>query len=431
MSRHNQSPAGGHSGDSYPKSREEFAAARGLIPGGVTAARRPTSFSDVAEWPIYTERVDGCHVWDVDGNRFIDYLCAFGPIVLGYRNRRVNEAAIREIRRGFIANLSFTIQNRLAERLIDLLPSAERVLFTKTGSDACTLAVRLARGYTGRDRVVRWGYHGWHDWCLGRKGAGEVLGQRTGPYLDAAGVPDQVAELTDTFVYGDLQSLEQALDRQRGEVACIILQPFEFELPPEGFLPGVRALADRHGAVLVFDEIRTWPRVHLGGAQHYLGVTPDLTAISKALANGYPISALVGKAEVMEADVFYSSTYLVSTFEMAAALETLRQLEEGALERIWELGRQFSDGLAQLVAGSGVQARVLGIPPQPFLLFDSGDAARDLERKRVFYRSALDHGVFLHPNTHWFLSSAHTPYLVDRTLAALERSLHAVQALDR
>ena len=148
MSRHNQSPAGGHSGDSYPKSREEFAAARGLIPGGVTAARRPTSFSDVAEWPIYTERVDGCHVWDVDGNRFIDYLCAFGPIVLGYRNRRVNEAAIREIRRGFIANLSFTIQNRLAERLIDLLPSAERVLFTKTGSDACTLAVRLARGYT-------------------------------------------------------------------------------------------------------------------------------------------------------------------------------------------------------------------------------------------------------------------------------------------
>ena len=431
MTGHPGGRPGGHSGDSYPKSREEFAGARGLIPGGVTAARRPTSFSDVADWPIYTERVDGCHVWDVDGNRYIDYLCAFGPIVLGYRNRRVNEAAIREIRRGFIANLSFTIQNRLAERLIELLPSAERVLFTKTGSDACTLAVRLARGYTGRDRVVRWGYHGWHDWCLGRKGAGEVLGQRTGPYLDAAGVPDQVAELTDTFVYGDLQSLEQALERHRGEVACIILQPFEFELPPDGFLQGVRALADRHGAVLVFDEIRTWPRVHLGGAQHYLGVTPDLTAISKALANGYPISALVGKAEVMEADVFYSSTYLVSTFEMAAALETLRQLQAGALERIWELGRRFSDGLAQLVAGSGVQARVLGIPPQPFLLFDSGDPARDLERKRVFYRSALDHGVFLHPNTHWFISSAHTPYLVDQTLAALERSLHAVQALDR
>ena len=431
MSGHGQSPHGASARDSYPKSRQEFAAARGLIPGGVTAARRPTSFSDVADWPIYTERVDGCHVWDVDGNRYIDYLCAFGPIVLGYRNRRVNQAAIREIRRGFIANLSFTIQNRLAERLIDLLPSAERVLFTKTGSDACTLAVRLARGYTGRDRVVRWGYHGWHDWCLGRKGAGDVLGQRTGPYLDAAGVPDRVTALTDTFVYGDLQSLEQALERHRGEVACIILQPFEFELPPEGFLPGVRALADRHGAVLVFDEIRTWPRVHLGGAQHYLGVTPDLTAISKALANGYPISALVGRAEVMEADVFYSSTYLVSTFEMAAALETLRQLQAGALERIWDLGRRFSDGLAQLVAGSGVQARVLGIPPQPFLLFDSGDPARDLERKRVFYRSALDHGVFLHPNTHWFISSAHTPYLVDQTLAALERSLHAVQALDR
>ena len=418
------------SGAGYPRSRREFAAARNLIPGGVTAARRPTSFSDVADWPIYTERVDGCFVWDVDGNRYIDYLCAFGPIVLGYRNRRVNEAAIREIRRGFIANLSFTIQNRLAERLIELMPSAERVLFTKTGSDACTLAVRLARGYTGRDRVVRWGYHGWHDWCLGRKGAGEVLGQRRGPYLAAAGVPDQVAELTDSFVYGDLGSLEQALDRHRGEVACIILQPFEFELPPEGFLQGVRALADRHGAVLVFDEIRTWPRVHLGGAQQYLGVTPDLTAISKALANGYPISALVGKAEVMEADVFYSSTYLVSTFEMAAALETLRQLQAGALERIWELGRRFSDGLTQLVAGSGVEARVLGIAPQPFLLFDSGDLERDLERKRVFYRSALDHGVFLHPNTHWFISSAHTPFLVDQTLAALERSLHAVQALD-
>ena len=430
MSGHGRAREGPEAGNGYPRSREEFAVAGGLIPGGVTAARRPTSFSDVADWPIYTARVDGCHVWDVDGNRYIDYLCAFGPIVLGYRNRRVNEAAIREIRRGFIANLSFTIQNRLAERLIELLPCAERVFFTKTGSDACTLAVRLARGYTGRDRVVRWGYHGWHDWCLGRKGAGEVLGQRKGPYLEAAGVPDQVAELTDTFVYGDLASLEQTLERRRGEVACIILQPFEFELPPEGFLQGVRALADRHGAVLVFDEIRTWPRVHLGGAQHYLGVTPDLTAISKALANGYPISALVGRAEVMETDVFYSSTYLVSTFEMAAALETLRQLQAGALERIWELGRRFSDGLGELVAASGLEARVLGIPPQPFLLFDSGDPELDLERKRVFYRSALDHGVFLHPNTHWFISSAHTPYLVDQTLAALERSLHEVQAHD-
>ena len=416
---------------SFPRSQAEFATARELIPGGVTAARRPTSFSDRADWPIYTERVAGCHVWDVDGNRYVDYLCAFGPIVLGYDNRHVNRAAIRAIRRGFIANLSFTIQNRLAERLIELLPSAERVFFTKTGSDACTLAVRLARGYTGRDRVVRWGYHGWHDWCLGRKGAGEVLGQRKGAYLDAAGVPDQVTELTDTFVYGDLESLQRTLERHRGEVACIILQPFEFELPPEGFLQGVRALADRHGAVLVFDEIRTWPRVHLGGAQQYLGVVPDLTAISKALANGFPISALVGKAEIMEADVFYSSTYLVSTFEMAAALETLRQLQAGALERIWELGRRFSDGLTELVAGSGLEARVLGIPPQPFLLFDCGDPERDLLRKRVFYRSALDHGVFLHPNTHWFISSAHTPRLVDRTLTALGRSLRAVRARDR
>ena len=413
---------------SFPQSQAEFDAARGLIPGGVTVARRPTSFSDRADWPIYTKRVAGCHLWDIDGNRYIDYLCAFGPIVLGYRNRAVNRAAIRAIRRGFIANLSFTIQNRLAERLIELLPSAERVLFTKTGSDACTLAVRLARGYTGRDRVVRWGYHGWHDWCLGRKGEGEVLGQRKGAYLDAAGVPAQVSELTDTFVYGDLGSLERTLERHRGEVACIILQPFEFELPPEGFLQGVRALADRHGAVLVYDEIRTWPRVHLGGAQQYLGVTPDLTAISKALANGYPISALVGKAEIMETDVFYSSTYLVSTFEMAAALETLRQLQGGGLERIWEVGRRFTGQLTALVAGSGVEARVTGIPPQPFLLFDSGDAELDLERKRVFYRSALDYGVFLHPNTHWFISTAHTPQVVDQTIEALERCLRAVKA---
>ena len=276
---------------------------------------------------------------------------------------------------------------------------------------------------------MRWGYHGWHDWCLGSKGAGEVLGQRKGAYLDA---PESGAgQGADRYVrYGDLESLERTLQRHHGEVACIILQPFEFELPPEGFLQGVRALADRHGAVLVFDEIRTWPRVHLGGAQQYLGVVPDLTAISKALANGYPISALVGKAEIMEADVFYSSTYLVSTFEMAAALETLRQLQAGALERIWELGRRFSDGLTELLAGSGVEARVLGIPPQPFLLFDCGDPERDLERKRLFFRNALDHGVFLHPNTHWFISSAHTPQVVDRTLAALERSLRAVKARD-
>jgi glutamate-1-semialdehyde aminotransferase len=414
----------------FAESERLFSEALTLIPGGATKARIPTAFTD-GPWPIYTKKVKGCHFWDVDGNKYIDYLCAFGPIVLGYCNSKVDRAVVREIKKGFIANLCFPIQHELAKKLIEIIPCAERVYFTKTGSAACTLAVRIARAYSGKDRIVRWGYHGWHDWCLGKKGLGKVLGQRKGPYLESTGVPKQVSELTKTFEYDNLISLEKTLEENRGEIACIIMQPLEFEEPRAGFLEGVRELANKHKAVLIFDEIRTWPRMGLGGAQERFGVTPDITTLSKGIANGYPISAIVGKAEVMDTDVFFSGTYLVSTFEMVAALVTIRELENWGLEHIWRMGARFTDGLQRIVKKTGTGVRVVGVPSMPYLLFDSGDSKFDAEMKRSFYLDLVQRGVFLHPNTHWFLSTAHTPKIVDRSLDKIEQSLVSVWERNR
>lgn len=392
-----------------------FEQAKRLSPGGVMGIRRPHNFVE-GEYPIFVTHGYGGHVVDVDGNDYIDMLCGYGPIILGYQEPEIDQAVMAQLQKGFCFSLVQPIQNDLLQRLIDLIPSAETGLLVKTGSDATTVAVRIARGYTDRQVILRCGYHGWHDWCVETK----------------AGVPEAVQRLTVEFHYGDLAGLEQALDAHRGEVAAIMLTPVGHPTaapivpPPPGYLAGVRELATQHGAVLIFDEIRTGFRVAMGGAQQRYGVVPDLTTIGKAMANGYAISACVGKAEVMQAaeqKVFISSTFFPNSLEMVAAMKCIDILERDKVpESLWQRGTAFLERLQAIVAASGVPVTVSGIPPMPYLTFDRVDD-RYRERRTAFYTQTVRRHLFIQPYHHWYIAHRHTDADLAHALGAIEEAL--------
>lgn len=400
------------------KSLALFEEAKQLSPGGVMGIRRPYNFVE-GEYPIYIESGYGGHIVDVDGNDYIDMLCAYGPIILGYREPEINQAVAEQMEKGFCFSLVQTVQNKLLKRLIDLIPSAEMGLLVKTGSDATGVAVRIARGYSGRDKILRCGYHGWMDWCVETPG----------------GVPQTVRDLTLEFPYGDLEALEKLLQDHSDEVACIIITPVGHPLgkpvsaPPAGYLEGVRSLADRHGVVLIFDEIRSGFRVAMGGAQERYGVTPDLTTIGKAMANGYPISACVGKAEIMkvaEQNVFISSTFFPNSLEMVAAMKCLDILErENVIDAVWERGEKFLAELKTIVEHSKVPVTVSGIPPMPFLTFDKADDHYKNRRIR-FYTETIRRGLFIQPYHHWYISYRHTAEDLENALQYISDALHLV-----
>lgn len=395
-----------------------FDEARRLCPGGVLGIRRPYNFVE-GEYPIFVTHGYGGHIVDVDGNDYIDMLCGYGPIILGYREPEINRAVVEQLDKGFCFSLVQPVQNELMERLARLIPSAEMGILTKTGSDATSVAIRVARGYTDRPKVLRCGYHGWHDWCV------EVAG----------GVPEEIRRLTVEFPYGNLDALEKRLRENKGEVAAISLTPVGHPTagpvvpPPPGYLEGVRALADEHGAVLIFDEIRTGFRAALGGAQERYGVTPDVSAIGKAMANGYAISACVGKAEMMkvvEKKVFISSTFFPNSLEMVAAMKCIDILErERVPESLWARGTAFLARLQEVVADSGVPATVSGIPPMPFVTFDRTDD-RYRERRTAFYTQTIRRGLFIQPYHHWYIAHRHTDEDLEAALGAITEALEYV-----
>ena len=413
------------SSDRLKQSHKLFELAKSLMPGGVQKARRPSNFSQ--NYPVFMERGKGAHIYDVDGNEYIDWLLSYGPIVLGHCYLKVDQAVIAEINKGFLFDLTPPLQLTLAQKLIDLIPCAEKVLFVNTGSGATSAAVRIARIYTGRSTIVRWGYHGWHDWSCPNQ----------------AGIPKSTLRDVLTFSYNDLDSLENVLEENRGKVACIIMMPLEIELPKPGFLEGVRELANAYGVVLIFDEVRSWPRMSLGGAQEYYGITPDMTTLSKGIANGYPISAVVGKEEIMAVaeKSTISATYFPSTLGLAAALTTIKELEDTqAIDHLWRMGKQLCDGLKDIIEGKRVRAEILGLPIMPFLIFGrkadydkvwyeriyrGGDPGTEEDRclMNSFYDETIKRGVFFHPRHHWFTCLSHTEDDVRKTLRVTEEAL--------
>ncbi|WP_445397702.1 aspartate aminotransferase family protein [Streptomyces sp. LE64] len=364
-------------------------------------------------YPVYGERAKGARIWDADGNEYLDYILAYGTIILGHADPAVTQAALREIEEGFSITLRKRTQIELAERLVQIVPGAERVFLLKTGSDATSAAVRLARAYTERDRVVRWGYNGWHDWAAQRPG----------------GIPDTVRTQVDTFRYNDLESLREVFRAHPGEVACLLLMPFELDSPAPGFLQGAVDLAHEHGALVVFDEMRSGFRVALGGAQELFGVRADLATFSKAMANGWAVSALTGRADVMAmvGRTHISSTFYSNTVAMAAAVATMDRLADGtALQHVQRLGVRLQSGLEEMIQRHGVPAQVRGVPQMPFLTFSHPDPVRARLMQDTFFTNTTRRGVLLHPTHHWFICAATTEADLDHTLTACDEAFRAV-----
>ncbi len=400
------------------RSIELFEEAKGLIPGGVLGARRPGDFI-MGEYPIFLEEGKGCRLIDVDGNAFIDFLCGYGPIILGYREEEVDEAVIRQIRdKGFCFTLTQRFQNELSKELNRLIPSAEMSIFLKTGSDATTAAIRIARACTEKMKVMRCGYHGWHDWCVEMKG----------------GIPEKFYEDVHEFHYNDLDGLEDLLKKHGDQTAAIIMTPFghpihaKMQEPNPGFLEGVRELADRYGAVLVFDEVRTCFRLRMGGAQELYGVTPDLTVLGKGMANGYAISVVAGKKDLMmaaESKLFISSTFFPNSDGYIAALKTIEILErEKVLDNIWEKGNRFIKKIQDVIDKyENAGAELSGVAPMFFITFTKGDRETKRDRRTDFYTHLIRKGFFFTPHHHAYISYRHTEEDLDLTLQAIDESM--------
>jgi glutamate-1-semialdehyde-2,1-aminomutase len=370
-----------------------------------TFSKGPTQFVQGVA-PAFLARGRGSHVWDVDGNEYIDYPMALGAVILGHDDPVVTEAVVAQARDGVSFSLPHPLEVELAEALVARIPSAEMVRFCKNGSDATAAAVRVARAFTGRDVIACCGYHGWQDWFVGTTSRHR-------------GVPEAVRRLTTTFRYNDLASLEAVFARHPGQVAAVVMEPVGVVAPAPDFLPAVRDLATRHGSLLVFDEIVTGFRFGAGGAQAYFGVVPDLACFGKALANGYPLSALVGRADVMRlfADVFFSVTFGGEAISLAAGLATLGVLDRpGAVEQLWRRGEALRDGVNTLARDAGLEGRVacVGYGPRTVISFTEAAGQASWTMKTYFQQECLKRGVLFGAGHNMSLS--HDEADVARTL---------------
>lgn len=313
------------------------------------AATRVKNYNSIeGAYPIYGSHAAGAYLWDVDENRYIDYTLGYGTVVLGHADPRVTDAVITEIKRGHcLSPLWKPPQVELTGLLTSVIPEAEMAFLMKTGSDATSGSVRLARIFTGRNKVLRWGYNGWHDWATPRP----------------AGVPTSTLSETLCFRYNDLDSLLTTFEKHPNQIACVLMMPFELELPDPNFLHQVRAIAHEHGALFILDEMRSGFRLALGGAQEYFGVQADLATYSKSMANGYPISAIVGRADILRGlgCTKMTATYFGTSIEMVAAITTISILKDtSAIAHIWSMGKMFQEGIRDIISEYAVPAQVHG-----------------------------------------------------------------------
>jgi len=380
--------------------------AKDLIPGASqTFSKGYTQYVRGAA-PVFLERGAGCRVWDVDGNEYIDYVQSLLPNILGYANEEVNAAAFAQLQEGHSFSLPHPLEVELAEKLIEIIPCAEMVRFGKNGSDATAGAVRAARAFTGRERIACCGYHGWQDWFIGST-------------TRNAGVPQGVRDLTHPFPYNDLNALENLLESHEGEFAAVIMEPVNFVEPQDGFLQDVKTLAQRHGALLIFDEICTGFHFGMGGAQKKYNVTPDMACFGKAMGNGFPIACVVGQRDVMKTfgEIFFSFTFGGEVASMAAALKVLEILETtDALERINENGKRLQDGFNALAKEAGLSERFgcVGSPVWSLMKFRDAEGKDSVLERSLFSQEVVKRGI-LTLVTH-NMTAAHDGFSTERTL---------------
>jgi glutamate-1-semialdehyde 2,1-aminomutase len=404
---------------SLERSEALFARAKKVIPGGIYGHQTPRLLA-MGSYPYFFARGEGSHVWDVDGNEYIDYMCSYGPIVLGHRHPRVEEAARRQMEQGNCFNAPTPLWVELAEYLVEITPFADWSVFAKNGSDVCTWAVMVARHFTGRKKIVAaaGAYHGTHAWVTP---------------LPAGTTPEDRANVLN-FRYNDLEGLTSLVEEHRGEVAGIMLTPFrhdashDSEMPVEGFLHGVRRLCDEHGIVFILDDVRAGFRLHIGGSGELFGVQPDLTCYCKAIANGYPLSACLGRESLKRAalEVFFTGSYFTSAVPMAAALACVQELEQsGGIEKMRKMGEMLREGMLAQARAHDFEVTYSGPPSIPYMTFKADQGRCD--RITAFCAYCAVHGIYFAPRHNWFISAAHDEADIRRTLDVTDEAFKAVR----
>jgi glutamate-1-semialdehyde 2,1-aminomutase len=420
------------------KSRALFAEAVTLLPGGVDSPVR--AFKAVGGEPLFIERGEGPWLFDVDGNRYIDYVLSWGPLVLGHCHPRVLSALAQAASRGTSFGAPSPLELDLARLVRGLMPSVELIRFVNSGTEAVMSALRLARAYTGRDKIVKFsgGYHGHADMLLVQAGSGAA----TLGLPDSPGVPAAVTADTLSCAYNDLTAVEEIFARHRGKIAAVIVEPVAGNmgvvLPDPGFLPGLRAVTKSEGALLVFDEVMTGFRVHLGGAQALFGVTPDLSVLGKVIGGGLPVGAYGGRRDIMSmvapaGPVYQAGTLSGNPLAMSAGIATLQELSlPGAWARLESVTRELAEGLSGAARDAGVPLQVSRAGSMFGAFFSDGpvkdwESAKrsDTARFSRYFRRMLEEGVYLAPSQFeaGFVSTAHGPAEIAATLKAAEIAL--------
>jgi glutamate-1-semialdehyde 2,1-aminomutase len=403
-----------------PKSIALYKRALELIPGGTQlVSRRPQRYASGVS-PIYWARAKGARFWDVDGHEYIDWVSGIGAIILGYCDEVVDNAVREQLARGTMTSINHDLEIELAEELCRTIPCAEMVRYAKCGGEACAMAVRIARGATGRDKVLFCGYHGWHDWYLAANLSADAnLNEHLFPGIEPIGVPQALAGTAIPFPFGDLAALGELLDEHRRDVAAVIMEPLRSELPPEGYLASVRKLCDQHGVVLIFDEVSCGFRTRLGGIQELEGVTPDMAVFAKSISNGYPMAAVVGQRSVMEAaaTMFISSTYWSDCIGLAAALTTIRELRRRNVPaQLDRLGRELAQRLNAVAGDTGMPVKCGGLAVHPHLQFQAGDESTRKKLGTLYIQEMAKRGC--HGYASFYLNAAQGPAEVEQTVAA-------------
>jgi glutamate-1-semialdehyde aminotransferase len=393
-------------------SDKHFQDALKLIPWGTqTNAKRPfPQFDDVM--PKFIERGKGCRIWDMEGKEYIDFRLALGPVTLGYCYDEVDDAVRAQMKKGVLFSMASPIELELAQMLHEVIPNVDMVRFMKTGEDANLCNVRIARAYTRRDMVLTSGYHGYPDWFAVDESPGN-------------GVPEVLKEYVKVIPWGNCEEAERLIRQYNERIACVVSIPYDMNEDISGsYIKHLRKLTKEYGILLVIDEVWTGFRLAFGGAQELFGVEADLGSYAKAMANGYPISAYVGKRPYMETLNRFkmTTTYAGETLSIAAAIATLKIMKrEKVHDHLNAMGKRLMDGFNRIAAECGVEASAAGLPPAPFLKFNTPDKAYNERLEYLWFRELFREGVFV--ILRWFICYSHKPSDIDEALEKARRAL--------
>lgn len=390
----------------FEESTNHLIRAERTIPLGSQTFSKSRTQYPVGISPLYASKVKGAHLWDIDGNKYIDLVSSLASITLGYNDKGVSTAVKKQLKQAINMSLPGKLEAEVAELITSLVPSAEMVRFGKNGSDATSAAIRLARAYTGYDHVIVCGYHGWQDWFIGST-------------TRSKGVPKSVSALTHKFEFNNIHSLEVLFEQLGSNVAAVIMEPMNSTYPNPGFLESVKKITHANGAVLVFDETITGFRFAAGGAQELFGVTPDLSTFGKGMANGFPISAITGRREIMMEmeEIFFSGTFGGELLSLAAARHVLERFQnEDIAQQLSDYGAQLAEGTSGLIQGLGLSdfLSLSGHPTWTFLNWKPTDSYSVDEIKTFFMQLVFERGLLV-LGTH-NTTLAHTPRVQSRIL---------------